>query len=655
MSSVGFNRVRFTKGAGDFSPVIYLDIVDLLAYVRSNITVSGIQRVVVNLIADGEAAAARNGASFVLVAPEYDRKLVYAVDSTAVQKMLSALDDARLDRTALDRAIDAVYSSRELVFPAADDVFVIAGAFWIYSDYDILMAMRRRGVRVVAFIHDLIQISHPEFVHVDATERFRRAFVDIASSSAGLLTNSHYVAQDTKRFLAERTTMTLPVSAVPLATELPSRSFAAMDRTTSDPRIARLLATPYVLSVSTIEIRKNHSYMVKVWEELIASGDTAVPDLVFVGKIGWDIDPFISDLARHENLGGKLHILSDVGDEDLATLYRHAAFTMYMSFVEGFGLPVAESLAYGVPCIASDRSSMPEVGGDLARYLDPHDISGGVALVRRLLMDPDELAHWRAQVVANFRVRTWAEFTDDFVAAALSVPAPQAEVCNARFASGEIHGMGRWEVARRDARGESLGYLASSRLHGWGGNDDWGCWAEGANATLVLATDLAPGDPVTVQILVKGAAGKPMRLGVRFGEDARGDMVDLGDLPNRAVWRRCNGTIGRNGTLALRFDCDGDCGLAGYFALLAIAFARSDDIVGRMAIVETLALDRHRMASPARLPRRKARVTPISREWVDPVWYLETYPDVQLLGMSAEAHFEWLGRRLGRRPNGAVD
>lgn len=171
-----------------------------------------------------------------------------------------------MDRPRLDKAIDAVLASRKVLDPKKGDIFAIAGAFWICAHFDMLRRLRESGVAFVLFVHDLIQISHPEFVDEGAKLRFRHAIVEALMLVNGVLTNSEFVAEDVRKFLRDRMKLDLPVKAVPLATELPpvTSKGLALSQVVRDT-----IREPYVLSVATIEVRKNHMYLVRIWEKLI--------------------------------------------------------------------------------------------------------------------------------------------------------------------------------------------------------------------------------------------------------------------------------------------------------------------------------------------------------------------------------------------------
>jgi glycosyltransferase involved in cell wall biosynthesis len=165
-----------------------------------------------------------------------------------------------------------------------------------------------------------------------------------------------------------------------------------------------------VLFVSTIEVRKNHRLLVRVWRRLLEQhGEDVVPALIFAGQIGWLVDDLLADLAASDYLSGKIVVLPGLSDAQLRQAYRSSLFTVFPSLCEGWGLPIAESLAHGKFCVASDRTSIPEVGGDLIDYFDPSDDDDAVAKIERPLLDPGYLTAREARVRAEYRPRTWTD------------------------------------------------------------------------------------------------------------------------------------------------------------------------------------------------------------------------------------------------------
>jgi glycosyltransferase involved in cell wall biosynthesis len=142
----------------------------------------------------------------------------------------------------------------------------------------------------------------------------------------------------------------------------------------------------YLLFVGTIEPRKNLSRLLAAFETIHAAGLS--DGLVIVGKRGWLYGDFF---ARLEQSPAHDAILFPgyVPDEDLPAVYAGAQGLVFPSLYEGFGLPVLEAMACGTPVVASNASSIPEVGGNAALYFDPMDVEAMVEAVRRLLCDTE--------------------------------------------------------------------------------------------------------------------------------------------------------------------------------------------------------------------------------------------------------------------------
>jgi glycosyltransferase involved in cell wall biosynthesis len=147
---------------------------------------------------------------------------------------------------------------------------------------------------------------------------------------------------------------------------------------------------PFVLAVGTFEPRKNLRRLVAAWEGLPSSVHETY-DLVLVGPKGWGD-------AGIEGADGSstVRIAGRVSDEELRGLYASCACFVYPSLYEGFGLPILEAMASGAPVITSNVSSMPEIAGDAALYVDPTDVDAIAAAMLRLSQD-EEL---RRQLIA---------------------------------------------------------------------------------------------------------------------------------------------------------------------------------------------------------------------------------------------------------------
>ncbi len=293
------------------------------------------------------------------------------------------------------------------------DVIVSLGAGWGIPRYidHIAAAKRRYGIKFSMMIHDLIPIEHESLVERRHVVQFRQWLYDAIPVADVVLTTSKYSRDGLIRFAAEAG-LTLPrVEILAPGSGLNDRLTAGEQRKISLPR-------RYVLFVSTVEIRKNHRLLIRVWRRLVQRhGADAVPTLLFAGQIGWLVDDLMADLKSSGCLGGKIVLMTDLSDAELRQAYRRCLFTVFPSFCEGWGLPIAESLAHGKFCLASNSTSIPEVGGDLVDYFDPSNDDDALAKIERALFDPGYLAAREARVRAEHRPRSWADCVQDLVGA----------------------------------------------------------------------------------------------------------------------------------------------------------------------------------------------------------------------------------------------
>jgi glycosyltransferase involved in cell wall biosynthesis len=139
-----------------------------------------------------------------------------------------------------------------------------------------------------------------------------------------------------------------------------------------------------VLFVGTLEPRKNVALLIEAFALLRRQIDA---QLLIVGSRGWLDEPIFAAHAR-SGVGDAARFVGHLDEEDLAVLYSHAGVFVLPSLYEGFGLPVLEAMAAGAPVLTSSVSSLPEVAGDAALLVDPHDPAAIADGLRRLLGDP---------------------------------------------------------------------------------------------------------------------------------------------------------------------------------------------------------------------------------------------------------------------------
>ena len=223
--------------------------------------------------------------------------------------------------------------------------------------------VRRRNLRPVHLVHDLIPITHPQYCREGEDERHRRRMRAVLDTGAGVIANSSHTLE-TLAVFATAEGRALPPAAVawPGTPVLPCES----------PRVD---AEPAFVILGTIEGRKNHALLLSAWRKMLeGSGGLPVPRLVIVGRRGWQADHVFELLDRGE-FGDRVVEVGPLDDRRLAETLVGARALLFPSFAEGYGIPLAEALAAGVPVIASDLPVFREIGQGVPELLPPDDVA----------------------------------------------------------------------------------------------------------------------------------------------------------------------------------------------------------------------------------------------------------------------------------------
>jgi glycosyltransferase involved in cell wall biosynthesis len=195
---------------------------------------------------------------------------------------------------------------------------------------------------------------------------------------------------------ADETAVAIPLAADP--------AFGAVAPGDAAVPVRHGIGRPFVLCAATVEPRKNLPRLIEAFAGLPPALRDA-HELVLAGARGWQEDETFAAVRRH---AGRVRTLGYVEDAELQALYRRAAVFAFPSLGEGFGLPVLEAMAAGTAVLTSNRSSLPEVGGDAARYVDPLDVDDIRAGLAALLSDPAERARLAARGRARAAGFSWA-------------------------------------------------------------------------------------------------------------------------------------------------------------------------------------------------------------------------------------------------------
>ncbi len=237
----------------------------------------------------------------------------------------------------------------------------------------------------VMTLHDLTHIHYPETQPKNRLKEIERTCLNGIRRSKTILVDSKFIAQEV---VSHYGVSQEKIVVAPLGV---SNHFRPREKLEVEPYLIKLGLRyhKYILSIGTLEPRKNLSFTLRAHQRMTESMRREYP-LVLVGMAGWRYDQFSTEL-RAGISEGTVRVMGYLNDETLAAVTSGAKMMVYPSIYEGFGLPVVEAMASGLPVITSNRASLPEVAGSAAEIIELDDTNAYRQAMVRLIEDNN---HW---------------------------------------------------------------------------------------------------------------------------------------------------------------------------------------------------------------------------------------------------------------------
>ncbi|WP_439887008.1 glycosyltransferase family 4 protein [Pseudomonas sp. MBLB4123] len=254
---------------------------------------------------------------------------------------------------------------------------------------------------MVMTLHDLTHLHYPETQPRDRLAEIERRVGLAVERAQCILTDSQFVADEISRHYG------VGGSRLQVAPLGYAQRFHPREAEWLDVRLAPLGLSPggYLLCVGTLEPRKNLSQALRAYARLPEAVRVRFP-LLIVGMAGWRSESFAAELQL-ALATGQVRVLGYQSDEALAELLAGARLLLFPSLYEGFGLPVLEAMASGVPVVLSARAALPEVAGTAGTYVEPGDDQGWCEAILRLIDDQAEWLACRAQGLQQAQRFSW--------------------------------------------------------------------------------------------------------------------------------------------------------------------------------------------------------------------------------------------------------
>lgn len=474
---------------------IVFDVSDLIQYFRNHRLPTGIQRVQIEIISIAIMRSMQNTRVRVCCFTEetdFWREVPLA-DFVQLCE-LSSIDNDWMGsdwRDAMQVLEDTMQSSPDFQFSTGAFLINIGTSWWLQNYFlYVREAKRRKGIKYIPFVHDLIPIITPEFCVEGLVQDFIGWVQGVYRHADFFLVNSESTRRDLQR-VASALGHQLGDDVIHTVTlDADYRKAGAVELHEDTLTTHRLEPHRFVLFVSTIEARKNHLTIFDAWLTLMKEhGTEAVPRLVCVGSRGWLNDAIFARLASSQMLRDKVMILSGVPDPELAELYRNCLFSVYPSFYEGWGLPVTEALSYGKTALVSRSSSLTEAGGDFVDYFTPGSQAEVTHGLSRLIFDPSYREAREAKIRQDFKPRSWETIAGDILQAASRWRSSNELVADLDHPI-EV---GRYYPLSRNAETSVFSGMGTGEIFRtgdrWWGPDSRGCWLKPGPGQLRIKID----------------------------------------------------------------------------------------------------------------------------------------------------------------------
>ncbi len=347
-----------------------------------------------------------------------------AVDFKQDQQIIMKQGSIRLAKAVLRRAARLVPGLSERVegrlkrarmasykaaaFQKNDQVFIPWGEWWDDNFIAKLQQWHRdNGLGIVQIIHDMGPVVIPQFTGAGASGGSTETFPAYCRAILPICDLVLCVSQNTKseatQWLKSQKLHVPRMEVFRLGDDF--KVAKATEPTDDVFRKARLKGRDYLLTVCTIEARKNHALLYYVYK-LAATRGIDLPQIAIVGRRGWGTEEIYNFMTNDPDVKDKFVFLHNMNDEELSWLYGHCQFTVFPSFYEGWGIPIAESVARGVPCLCSNTTSMVEIAEGFVDHFSPASADECLAAIMKLLI-PINLA------AARERTRGYRQFSWD--------------------------------------------------------------------------------------------------------------------------------------------------------------------------------------------------------------------------------------------------
>ena len=390
---------------------LYIDA----TYIYSTHINTGIQRVVRNIIRYSQKYAERQGVELVTAA--LINGAIIKIDPAELESFKSQSISQNILRR-IERKIRLYllsFSRGETLHE--EDILLMLDSSWHLHVWPSVNYAKRRGAKIIGVTYDLIPVTYPQFCD-DAMERyFTNWYRRSADYFDGYLSISKTVMYDlvdyfgtqgiaTEKYIFDYFTLGADFDGHEDKNKSPRQSLKKLFEEKS----------PIYLTVSTIEPRKNHRYVFETFKKLWDNNSNI--SWAIIGRAGWKTGKLQEEMRKNRAYRDKLWIFNDLNDIELQFCYQHAKALIFPSIVEGYGLPIIESLKNGLPVLASNTPIHREVGGDSILYFDLSRTESLISLIGDIEAEKTALIEVDEEKIAQ---PTWEQSAEELLKKTIAI------------------------------------------------------------------------------------------------------------------------------------------------------------------------------------------------------------------------------------------
>lgn len=338
-------------------------------------------------------------------ASDYDVQYIFwSNDKSSFVPYDGPLDFEQVKAVRLGVDYSQTWRHQETAFAGAERL-IVTGSSWLQNPaytMGCLNLSQSLRLQTVFYIHDLIPVLFPHYYSSEYQKSFVQSLQLITRHAGALACNSENTQRDVLAWCAQQNIPQPLTSVAYLGDSFESAETAA---TMDLPEV--LSRRDFVLAVGAIHRRKNYELLLAVWRRLQVRMGGRCPVLVIAGGVTQDGKHIANEIENDPQLRANVMILSGVDDAKLAALYKQAKLVAYPSHYEGWGLPVAEALAHGRVCLASNASAIPEIFDLGLDSIAPDDVPQWTSRILFYLQSEAARSAREQELQAQYHPRSW--------------------------------------------------------------------------------------------------------------------------------------------------------------------------------------------------------------------------------------------------------